>query len=329
MTRRPPLAGLRLAALVLFAVAPACSERAEPLSAPEPAATAEPSPAPKAEAPLETKDYPLAGEVRKVDAEGKTLTIRHETIEGFMTAMTMPFHMPDDTDFSEFNPGDYVEGTLRVQSRGGVTEKYEVAGLEVVKPAIKPMVLEMTKDGPKLAAPPIRLEVGDEVPDFTIIDQDGTSRRLSDLRGFVVALTFVYTRCPLPEFCPAMDRRFHDLAEAVATNSARAAKVRLISLSFDPDHDTPEVLREHAAIRGAKPPLWTFATTSREDLARIAPPLGLTFGPVGSEIVHNLCTAVIGPDGRLARLEVGTKANAWTTSDMLKTVAGLAPSGDR
>lgn len=323
MTRRPARSGVCAVALTLYAASLACSGRVEgPAPAPAPAAT-------KAEPPVETKDYPLAGEVQKVDPEEKSLQIRHEKIEGFMPAMTMPFRMPDGTDFSEFHAGDYVEGTLRVQSKGGVTQDYDLVGLEVVKPAIKPLVLEMGADGPRLVSPTTRLRPGDEVPDFTMIDQDGASRKLSDLKGFTVVLTFIYTRCPLPEFCPTMDRKFGELAQSVASNSARAGKVRLISLSFDPDHDTPDVLRKHAAIRGAKPPLWSYATASHEDLAKIAAPLGLTFGAMKDEIVHNLCTAVIGPDGRLARLDVGNKANAWTTSDMLKTVSGLVAEGGR
>ncbi|WP_337175466.1 SCO family protein [Paludisphaera sp.] len=321
MTRRLVPVGLRAVALIFPALALACSGREE-----EPAP---PAPAARAEAPVETKEYPLAGEVRGVDAEEAELRIRHEEIPGFMPAMTMPFQMPEGTDFSEFHLGDYVEGTLRVRSRGGVTEGYDLVGLEVVKPAIKPLVLEMTPEGPKLVEPSNRLRPGDQVPDFTMIQQDVTSRKLSELRGNVVVLTFIYTRCPLPEFCPMMDRKFNELSQSVAANPARAGKVRLVSLSFDPDHDTPEVLSKHAAIRGAKPPLWTYATASHDDLAAIAPALGLTFGPRKNEIVHNLCTAVIGPDGRLARLDVGTKANAWTASDMLRTISeALASGGD-
>ncbi|WP_165245117.1 copper-binding protein [Paludisphaera soli] len=316
-------AGARLALILTALPLAACSSR-----------TSDPAESPKKDGPsdvkaevVETRDYPLRGEVRKVDAAGRELQIRHEPIPGFMPAMTMPFKMPEATDFEDFRAGDVVEGKLRVQSRRGETVDYDLVDLEVVKPAIgSPLVLEVTKGLPQLVARPERLQLGDEVPDFTMIDQDGRSRKLSELRGFVVVLTFIYTRCPLPEFCPAMDRRFSELFRSVSATSERSSRVRLVSLSFDPDHDTPEVLREHARIRGAKPPVWTYATASHEDLGRIAPRLGLTFGPVKGEIVHNLCTAVIGPEGSLARLEVGTKANAWTTSDMLKTVAEILPA---
>ncbi|MDG3003807.1 copper-binding protein [Paludisphaera mucosa] len=322
MTWHLAFAGLRLATLAVAAALVACSR---PVADPAAPPTKDGLQSKKAES-VEVKDYPLKGEVRKVDVQARELQIRHEEIAGFMPAMTMPFKMPEGTDFADFQAGDVVEGKLRVQSRDGLTIDYQLLDLEVVKPAIgSPLVLELTKGLPRLVAQPRRLQPGDEVPDFAMIDQDGGARKLSDLRGYVVVLTFIYTRCPLPEFCPTMDRKFSELSRSVAATASRAAKVRLVSLSFDPDHDTPEVLRKHAAIRGAKPPVWTYAAASHEDLAKIAPPLGLVFGPVKGEIVHNLCTAVIGPDGRLARLEVGTRANAWAASDLLKTIAGLIP----
>jgi len=322
MTTRAAVFGLLLAVVCGCSSQPASDEAA-------PAPVAGPESPKKADEAVEVKDYPLRGEVRKVDAAGRELQIRHEEIPGFMPAMTMPFRMPEETDFEDFQVGDVVEGTLQVKSKGGTTVDYELVGLEVARPAIGgPLVLDMTKGVPTLTTRPARLQPGDEVPDFTMTDQDGESRRLSELRGRVVVLTFVYTRCPLPEFCPAMDRKFSELARSVSASSSRASKVRLISLSFDPDHDTPEVLRKHAQIRGAEPPVWTYAAASHEELAKIAPVLGLTYGPMKDEIVHNLCTAVIGPDGRLARLEVGSRGNAWTPAELLKTIAELLPAAD-
>ena len=149
--------------------------------------------------------------------------------------------------------------------------------------------------------------------------------KLSDLRGKVVVLTFIYTRCPLPDFCPLMDRKFADLAQKINTFPARAQHIRLISLSFDPEHDQPDVLRKHAAIRGAVPPLWTFAVASHDELAKIAAPLGLFYEPGTNEIAHNLSTAVIDPHGKLARLDVGTQRNRWETTDLLKSIYSLLP----
>jgi protein SCO1/2 len=156
--------------------------------------------------------------------------------------------------------------------------------------------------------------------------QDGRPLDLADLRGKVVILTFVYTRCPLPDFCPLMDRRFSELAAMASATAARAEKIRLLSVSFDPEHDTPEALARHAARVGARPPVWTYAVASHEELRKVAPPLGLAYAPTGTEIRHGLATAVIAPDGTLARLESG---NRWAAADLFATArSALAEAAD-
>ena len=274
----------------------------------------------------ELKEFHLVGEVKQVDQEAREITIRHEKIDGFMEAMTMPFRVLDQAVLDDARPGDQVEGKLEVQQENGLPKSYQLVDLKVVKPArAAPLVLDLSGTAPQLRVMPKRLEPGDLVPDFTLTGQDGKSFRLKDLRGYVVVLTFVYTRCPLPDFCPYMDRKFADLAMPISAFPERAAKIRLLSVSFDPDHDTPEILRKHARIRGALPPLWQFAVASHGELAKITAQLGLVYGPGKDEIIHNLCTAVIDQKGRLARLEVGTQRNKWSSADLLKTIYSLIP----
>jgi protein SCO1 len=275
---------------------------------------------------LEVKEYTLIGEVKKVDQEAHEITIRHEAISGLMGAMTMPFRLKNGAMLDDVRPGDQVEGKLRVERENGVIKDYQLLDLTVTKPALAgSLVVDLSAGTPKLRAQPRRLEVGDEVADFTMISQDGKTVKLSDLRGYVVVLTFIYTRCPLPDFCPLMDRKFADLAQSISAFPERAAKIRLISLSFDPEHDTPEILHKHAQIRGGTPPLWSFAVANHDELARIAPALGFVYGPGKDEIIHNLCTAIIDPEGKLARLEVGTQSNKWSSSDLLRTIYSLLP----
>jgi protein SCO1/2 len=277
---------------------------------------------------VETTDYPLKGVVRKVDPEGGRVLIRHEEIPGFMSAMTMPFKPADESVLGRLHPGDEVEGVLHVERQDGAVQDHQLRELKVIKPAApRSLVLDVSKGKVQLREQPPRLEVGEDVPDFAMTGQDGKPFRLSDLRGKVVVLTFIYTRCPMPDFCPLMDRKFSDLAQRLGAFPERAGGVRMVSVSFDPEHDTPEVLRKHAAIRGAMAPLWTYAVASHEELARVAPRLGLFFGPDGKEIAHNLCTAIIDPRGKLARLEVGKQPNRWETADFLRTIYGLLPAG--
>jgi protein SCO1/2 len=276
---------------------------------------------------LEVATYSLRGVVREVDRQGREVTIRHESIPGFMDAMTMPFRLEEPATLEELRVGDEVEGKLEVSRENGRTQSYRLRDLVVSKPALAaPLTLDLSGSTPKLRERPKRLQVGDNVPDFTLTGQDGKVFKISDLRGKVVVLTFIYTRCPVPDFCPAMDRRFADLAATIGASPGRADRIRLLSVSFDPENDTPDVLRKHAQARGGSPPLWTFAVASHAELSRVGALLGLVYGPGKNEIIHNLCTAVIGPEGKLARLEVGTQSNKWTSADLLKTVYALIPA---
>ena len=260
------------------------------------------------------KSYPLKGIVRRVDRETGSVAIRHEAIPDYMPAMTMPFDLKGQEILAELQPGDEVRGTLRVDG-----ENVRLTDLEITALGEPP---GSEAPGAKL------LQSGQPVPDFAVTTQDGKPLRLSDLRGHVVVLTFIYTRCPMPNFCPLMDKKFAELAARLKTSPKRAARVRLLSVSFDPEHDTPETLARHARLRGATPPLWTFAVASHEELAKAAPALGLSYGATKDEIIHGLSTAVIAPDGTLARLESG---NAWRPADLYRTIVGLldarAPAG--
>ncbi len=257
------------------------------------------------------KSYPVVGIVRAVDERAGVLTLRHEAIPGYMDAMTMPFDVAAPADrnlLNDIRPGDKIEATLKVEGDGATLN-----GLEI---------LEYAQAPPDASAPtsPNILRPGQPVPDFTLTTQDGEPRSLSSYRGEVVILTFIYTRCPLPNYCPLMDRKFAELAGLLQGVPSRASRVRLLSLSFDPEHDTPEVLKAHAARMGAKPPLWSFAVASHDELAKVAPALGLSYGPARGEVIHSLSTAVIGPDGRLVRLELGSN---WTPAALLAEVSRL------
>lgn len=272
--------------------------------------------------------YKLAGIVKRVTPESGQVVIAHESIPGFMNAMTMPFTLKDHALLEDILPGDEVEGDLKVEKEGKVVKDYELTTLVVTRPALAtPKKLTLSMKNLTIRESPKRLEIGDLVPDFAVTTQEGRTMKLSELRGNIVALTFIYTRCPLPDFCPLMDRKFAELAGKLAASPERSSRVRLLSISFDPEHDTPEVLRKHAEIQGAKPPLWSFAVASHEELAKVAGPLGLTYGPTSTEIIHNLCTAVIDAEGRLAQLEVGNAVKNLQASELLKLIARLVPSG--
>jgi protein SCO1 len=306
-----------VAALAIAATASGCGRDASPAKASKT----------EAKASSETS-YRLTGVVRAVDDKNDTVRIRHDAIEGFMGAMTMDFRVADSSTRDGIKAGGEIEAKLRVVMKNGEVTDYALSDIVVTNPApAPPLKLSVSGSGgpPVLSAAPKRLAPGDLVPDFTMTTQDGTVLKLADLRGKVVALTFIFTRCPMPDFCPAMDKKFSELADRIAAVPGRAEKVRLLSVSFDPEHDTPEILRKHAAMRGAREPLWTFAVASHPELAKIAGPLGLVYGPTENDIIHNLVTAIIDVNGRLVRLETGQEAKKVAPAELFKTMYSQIP----
>lgn len=288
---------------------------------PEKPVTAEPQPSKSTSTekpPATVESYKLVGVVRKIDKESGEVMIRHEEIPGFMKAMTMPFDLKGQEVLGELMPGDEVEARLIVKAND-----IELTDVVITNPA-PASAIKFGPNGIEVQAKPLILLPGEAVPDFQFTLQDGKLAKLSDYKGKAVVLTFIYTRCPLPNFCPLMDRKFGELA-ARLQNTPRADQVRLLSVSFDPEHDTPELLTSHAKARNAKMPLWTYAVSSHEELGKFGPQVGLMYGPGEKEIMHNLSTVVIGPDGNLVRLETGAAGGAWTTDDMLATLIKTLP----
>ncbi|MGE3342923.1 MAG: SCO family protein, partial [Vicinamibacterales bacterium] len=156
------------------------------------------------------------------------------------------------------------------------------------------------------------LEPGDPMPDVALIDQDDRRRSLAEWRGTPVLVTFIYTRCPLPNYCPLMDRNFVTIQRLVAADPQLQGQLTLISVSFDPDYDTPAVLTAHARTIGADLSTWTLLTGDRPTVDKLAARFGVGVlrGPDGAtEITHNLRTALFAADGTLLTMYPGSD---WT-----------------
>lgn len=157
------------------------------------------------------------------------------------------------------------------------------------------------------------------------MDERGQTVQLSSWRGSAVAVTFIYTRCPLPQFCPMLDRRFAEAQTLAAADPALAGRVRLLSVSFDPDGDRQEILAAHAAKLHADPAVWRFATAPRDQVDRFAVRFGVNvIREEDGTITHNLRTAIINPQGQVTRLLDGSQ---WTAPDLVAQLrAALAGS---
>jgi protein SCO1/2 len=249
-------------------------------------------------------EYELRGQVLAVDRARNELTIKHGDIRGFMPGMTMPFKVKDATLLEGRTPGDLVTATLVVRDNSAYLSSVTVTG-----------------HAPLAEAPPERrmniLEPGAAVPDVKLTDDSGASRSLSEWRGRVVAVTFIYTRCPLPDFCPRMDQNFAAVQRAVLADPQLRDRVSLLSVSFDPQFDTPQVLAAHARRAGADPRVWRFVTADRSTVEAFAGEFGVAVfreGTGAEGITHNLRTGIIKPDGTLATILNGTD---WTPAALI------------
>lgn len=263
----------------------------------------------------EARAYELKGQILVVKPETNELLVKHDDIPGFMPAMTMPYVVKDPALLKDRAAGDLITATLRVES----TLAYLTA---ITKTGSAPIPEDARTTIPAAAGIEL-LRPGDLVPDTPLIDQDDRRITLKDFAGSATALTFIYTRCPLPQYCPLMDRRFAEVQALVAKDPALAGKVRLLSVSFDPKFDRAAVLRRHAETLKADTGVWTFATAEEAVVDRFAARFGVNvIRESNGTITHNLRTAVIDASGRVTAL---LDSNAWTAEDLVRELrAALA-----
>jgi protein SCO1/2 len=238
------------------------------------------------------RQYRVQGVVLQVDRAQRTLTVSHRAIPGYMDAMAMPFHVRRESELDGIVPGSRVHFRLR----GAVA-----SGLRVERTALGDVVL------PKL---PERIATGSIVPDFTLTDQSGQALRLSDLRGRTVAIDFIYTRCPMPDVCPRLSANFARVQKRFGE------KVTLLSITLDPEYDTPEVLSDYAR-RWRAAPGWHFLTGSPEAIREVAGRFGIVYWPEEGVLTHSSATAVIDKQGRLAALVEGSSFTSQQLLDLI------------
>ena len=263
------------------------------------------------------RPFELQGQILEVRPESRELVIRHGDIKGLMVGMTMPFQVQDEALLQNKQPGDLVTATLMVPEVGvpylsSVTE---------TGTAPLPAAIEVTASEGAILMP------GDPVPDQLLVDQDGRPTPISSLRGHRVALTFMYTRCPLPNFCPMMDRHFAAV-QKIIKSSPELADVRLVSVSFDPETDTPPVLKAHAQSLGADPAIWMFVTAADDEMTKLTRRFGVHVEREDNkaiDITHNLRTAVIDPVGRVVRVHSGTD---WTPAQLVADLKAAPAPGN-
>jgi protein SCO1/2 len=256
------------------------------------------------------KRYELKGTIVSVDKPNQSATISHEEIKGYMEAMTMPYKLKDAWPLDVMKPGDQIQATLVVTDDSDWLEDV-VVSQQSAAAAGAPRV-----EGSAMP------KVGDAVPDFRLVNQDGKAAHLGQFRGKALLITFIYTRCPVPDYCTLMSDNFAAIERELQKTPALYKQTHLVSISFDPAYDTPKVLRSYGASHTGNYDKetfshWEFATGDAEEVKKMAQFFGFAYVPEKDQIVHSLQTVLIAPDGKIANIYSG---NEWKPSDVLRDI---------
>lgn len=296
----PPV---RLAAYLLMtavaACAPGCSkqEAAKETVAAVPAAPAE-------------KRFPITGEIVKVDAERATLLVLHSEIKGYMPSMTMEFKVSKG-DLANARAGQHIRAELVDRADGFYLEKIwpdDAATQRALDAAAKALAQDTTMRGKEAYR-----EIGENLPEFTLLDQEGRAVAGSRFRGKQIVLNFIFTRCPIATMCPAATERMAQLQ--AAAQAAGAKDFELVSISLDPEYDTPGILKEYAQLRGLDTSNWSFLTGPDAAVRHLLAQLGVIREFEGATIKHTLATVLINEEGRISYRVDGS---VWLVDDFVK-----------
>ena len=261
---------------------------------------------PAAGSAAEAKRYPIAGVIRGLDPAKPEITLEHGPIEGFMDGMTMSFPVHGKAaDVAGLQVGDRIVATLVVEG-----DRYWLQS--IARAPEEPPAPPAASSGAVVTPRPNRgVAVGDAIPDFTLTDQTGKAVRLSQFAGEPVAVTFLYTRCPIATACPLTTAKFSKL-DAMLKQKGFG---ELLTITVDPEHDTPKVLAEYAKAAGADPKRWRFLTGDPKAVADAVEPFGVLYYPDRGQVVHTQAVAVLDPKGRLANVYYGEN---WEPEHILR-----------
>jgi protein SCO1 len=255
--------------------------------------------------------YETRGVVRGFSPDRSTIEIQHENIPDFMPSMTMPFSAHDQKEIADLKLGDAISFRMTVAKTDfwiDHVKKIRREDVNVAEPKATPSV------SPEVGS---RLHEGDQMPQFSLTNQNGERIALDTFRGRPFVLTFVFTRCPLPNFCPRMSNNFEELQTAIKTGSSALATTRLLSITLDPAFDTPEVLKSYAGYHHADRQNWTFATGDEKEIEELTRAFSVYRQTEGGTISHGLATALVDKDGKIEKIWRG---NMWKPDEVIEEI---------
>ena len=263
-----------------------------------------------------TQIFSVKGVVKELKPDGKTAVVQHEEIPNYMPAMTMPFEVKNTNELTGLRPGDEVSFRLFVTEKEGWIDRITKLGsTNVAEPPPAETFRRVRTVDP--------LNVGDPMPDYPFTNELGEAIHLGQFKGQALGLTFIYTRCPFPNFCPRMSSNFADAYKKLSALPDAPGNWRLLSISFDPEHDTPALLKSYAKRYDYGTNHWSFATGALIDIDAITEQFGLIFPREGVGFNHNLRTVVVDAQGRVQKVFTG---NEWKVDDFVEEMVKAAES---
>jgi len=261
-----------------------------------------------------TQIFSVKGVVKELKPNGKSVVIKHEEVPNYMPAMTMPFEVKNTNELAGLQPGDEVTFRMLVTENDGWIEQITKVGVtNVAEPPPRETFRQVRMVEP--------LNIGDTMPDYPFTNELGQAIHLGQFKGGALAFTFIYTRCPFPTFCPRMSSNFADAYNKLITTPDAQKNWRLLSVSFDPEHDTPGVLKNYAKRYNYDTNHWSFATGALIEIDAITEQFGLAFPREGINFNHNLRTVVVDAQGRVQKVFTG---NEWKVDDLVAEMVKAA-----
>ncbi len=261
---------------------------------------------------VEKERYEIKGKVLSVDRAKGEVALAHEEVKGFMAAMTMDFPVRDAEALKVMEAGDQVQAFLVIA---------DDASYWLESPVITKGLTGAPTAPPAGSREP---QPGAEVPDAKLVNQDGRPLSPKQFQGRALVVTFIYTRCPLPDQCPLLSANFARLNAAILADEGLRKRAHLLSVTLDPEYDKPEVLKGYGqTYAGGRFDNWDFATGDPSEVRRFAEFFGMTYKAEGDQVIHSLRTAVVTPEGKLFKVYRG---NEWKPDAVLSDLKNLPTS---
>jgi protein SCO1/2 len=258
-------------------------------------------------APTPEQTFAVNGLVKELEPDGKTVVIQHEAISNYMAAMTMHYEVRDPKELRGLQPGDAISFRLIVTSKEGwiegITQRQKSPEASPPPPAVQ------------ISRAVEPLDEGDMLPEYHFTNELGEAVSLGQYKGRVLALTFFFTSCPFPNFCPRLTGNFAEAAAQLNHTPGAPARWHLLSISFDPKNDTPQRLLSYAKSAHYDPGHWSFLTGDPVQISELADQFGEIFWPEVGGISHNLRTVVVDARGRVRKIYQGNK---WTSAELVR-----------